>query len=184
MNEELIPLSRFLSVVLRHRAGELGLVMDAVGFVEVEPLWAQVVERFGDQYGLEELQKVVAGEADGRKRFEQVDGRGVRALYGHSRGIAVTYPPADPPEYLYHGTSRQALGAILKQGLQPLKQQYVHLSATMSVARKVGASRARWPVLLKIRARQTAASGIEFHHPDETHWLVKAIPAKFIEVLE
>ena len=184
MNENLIPLSRYLSVVLRHRAADLGLEMDASGFVDVEPLWAVVVEHFGDQYTLEDLQKVIAGEADGIQRFERVDGQKIRALYGHSQGSAVSYPPAQPPETLYHGTSRQALGAILKKGLQPLKQQYVHLSATTSVARKVGATRSKWPVLLKIKARQAADRGIEFHHPDEIHWLVKAIPPEFIEVSE
>jgi len=185
MTENLIQLSRFLSVALRHRAAELGLEMDSNGFVEVEPLWALVVERFGDQYNLEDLQKVIAGEADGKQRFERVDGRKIRALYGHSRMVsAVTYPPATPPETLYHGTSQQALGAILKKGLQPLKQQYVHLSATAAIARKVGATHSKWPVLLKIRARQAAASGTVFYHPDETHWLVKAIPPEFIEVQE
>ena len=183
MNDQLIPLSRYLSVVLRHRAQDFGLEMDPNGFVELEGLWALVIERFGDQYDLEDLQKVVAGEADGRKRFEIVAG-GMRALYGHSRVGAVTYPPAEPPEYLYHGTSPQALGSIRRQGLQPLKQQYVHLSATEKIARKEGGHRAKWPVLLKIRARQAAAAGVVFHHPEELHWLAKAVPPEFIEFPE
>ena len=66
MTENLIPLSKFLSVVLRHRAAELGLKMDTDGFVEVEPLWGLVVERFGDEYKMGDLLKVTAGEADGR----------------------------------------------------------------------------------------------------------------------
>jgi len=183
MNDQLTPLSRYISTVLRHRARDFGLEMDSNGFVELEGLWALVIERFGDQYDLDDLHKVIAGEADGRKRFEIVAGR-MRALYGHSRVGAVTYPPAEPPEYLYHGTSPQALGAIRRQGLQPLKQQYVHLSATEKIARKEGGHRARWPVLLKVRSRQAAAAGVVFHHPEELHWLVKAVPPEFIEFPE
>ena len=183
MTDQISGLSRYISVILRHRAQDFGLEMDSDGFVDLEGLWALVTGRYGDQYDLDDLQKVIAGDADGKKRFEIVEGR-IRALYGHSRVGAVTYPPAEPPEYLYHGTSPHLLGVIHKQGLRPMKRQYVHLSTTIKRAREVGVRQAKWPMVLKIRARQAAAAGVVFHHPEELHWLAKAIPPEFIELPE
>ena len=36
----------------------------------------------------------------------------------------------------------------------------------------------------KTRPRQAAAAGVVFHHPEELHWLAKAVPPEFIEFPE
>lgn len=175
----LTQLSKYLSLALRHRAADFGLTLDENGFADLEPVWALVERRFGEQFTRAHLAQVVAGDTDGKKRFEIVDGR-IRALYGHTR-VEVAYPPAAPPETLCHGTSHRALREIHKYGLKPMKRQYVHMSDNPACAQKTGGRHDEIPVILRIRAADAARAGVEFYHPEAEHWLAKTVPPEFIE---
>ncbi len=176
---DLVQLSKYLSLVLRHRAKDFGLILDDNGFTDLEPVWALVERHFHGQYTREHLAQVVAGDSDGKKRFEIVDGR-IRAMYGHTH-VEVTYPPAAPPELLYHGTSHQALAAIRENGLQPMKRQYVHMTDNLHRAQKTGGRHDEAPIILHIRAADAARAGVEFYHAEAEHWLAKSIPPEFVE---
>lgn len=175
-----IRLSKFMSLVLRHRAREFGLTPDAEGFVPLADLQQIVPERMGAT--LEDIQRVVEFGDGSKKRFE-MRGEMIRACYGHSLdlGAKVEYPPAEPPEVLYHGTNPHALARIRVEGLRAMNRQYVHLSTTAARAKEVAARRTRRPVLLTIRARLAHASGVIFHAPEPLHYLARAIPAEFIQ---
>lgn len=176
-------LSKFLSLILRHRAQEFGLALDAEGFTDYDALREIVEQRSKDTYSEEDWQAVLDGHTDGKKRFEVVDGR-IRALYGHSKVRPVAYPAVEPPDILYHGTNPKALGSIRKQGLQAMNRQYVHLSRTMERAMNVGSRRTEQVVLLKIRASEAYRSGVLFYHPEPEHFLAKTIPVDFIDFPE
>ena len=175
-----VRLSKFLSVILRHRAGDFGLVLDSQGFADFDTVREIVRQRSTDQYSEEDWQVVVDGQTDGKKRFEVIDGR-IRALYGHSKVSPIEYQPVEPPLILYHGTNARALESIRRQGLQPMKRQFVHLSTTVERAETVGGRRTEDVILLKIKSADAHRSGILFYNPEPEHFLVKAIPPNFID---
>jgi putative RNA 2'-phosphotransferase len=178
MNDK--PLSKFMSLVLRHRAPDFGLSPDAEGFVPLADLLRLVSDRMGAT--LNDVQRVAEFGDGSKKRFE-IRGELIRARYGHSLdlGTPVDYPPVEPPEVLFHGTHPQALARIRTEGLKAMNRQYVHLSTTVARAREVAARRARHPVLLTIHALAAHHAGIVFHAPEPQHYLARAIPVGFIK---
>jgi putative RNA 2'-phosphotransferase len=180
MTDDLTHLSKFLSLVLRHRAPAFGLAPDAEGFVPLSELVA-VVRRTPELHA--DLPDVLRVVEEGRpKRFE-LRGELIRASYGHSSATEapVAYPPAAPPPLLYHGTTERALAGIRRHGLRPMSRQYVHLSTSEQRASTVGGRRTRQPVLLVVRAQAAHAAGIVFHSPEPQHYLAVAIPPEFVE---
>ncbi|MFN8372217.1 MAG: RNA 2'-phosphotransferase [Anaerolineae bacterium] len=178
---DLVPLSKFLALILRHKADEFGLTLDVDGFTDVDSVWKQINTRFPGRYSYEDLLKVVEGDGDGKKRYEIVDGR-IRALFGHSEGVReITYAPAVPPELLYHGTSQSALAIIRKEGLKAMRRQYVHFTVNTQRASKVASRHSDETVILTIRAGDAHRAGIVFYHPEEEHYLCEVLPPAFIE---
>jgi RNA:NAD 2'-phosphotransferase (TPT1/KptA family)/inhibitor of KinA sporulation pathway (predicted exonuclease) len=171
-------LSRFLALVLRHRAHDFGLAPDGEGFVALEEL-VGVVERHASPPA--SRADVLAALVDpANPRFELADER-VRARYGHARASTpVAYAPLEPPDRLYHGTSPAALAHIRREGLRPGKRQYVHLARERAEAERVSVRRAQAPLVLTVRARAAHAAGVVFHSPDGVHWLARSIPAEFV----
>jgi putative RNA 2'-phosphotransferase len=176
-------LSKFLSLILRHRAHDFGLALDSEGFTDFDAVREVVNQHLTDLYSEEDWRAVLDGQTDGKMRFEVIGDR-IRALYGHSKVRQIEYPPVEPPDILYHGTHPQALDSIRRQGLQSMERQYVHLSRTVERAIKVGGRRTEQVILLKIRASDAHRSGIAFYNPEPEHFLAKAIPADFIEFPE
>lgn len=179
MNKQ-IRLSKFLSLILRHRAESFGLTLDEAGFTDLESVWAAIEQRYPGQYTNADLRAVVAGDKRGKKRFEIENDR-IRARYGHSQVRTITYPPVEPPKYLYHGTHANVLDAIRRNGLKPMKRQYVHLSLDKDWAATVGRRRTDRPAILRIRAGEAHHAGIEFYRPEPNHYLTTAIPPAFID---
>lgn len=173
-------LSKLLSLMLRHRAADFGLTLDADGFTDVDAVWAQVQKRYPGVYQFSDLLRVVESGADAKRRFEIVGGR-IRARYGHSAVRTIAYPPVTPPEYLYHGTTPDALPAIRREGLTPQQRQYVHLSLDPDWAQSVGQRHAAQAVVLRIRAREAYQAGCVFHHPEPNHYLTASVPPQFID---
>ena len=175
-------LSKFLALVLRHRAGDFGLAPDGEGFVPLAELVAVVERHASPRAGREDVLRLLS-DPD-QRRFE-LRGELVRACYGHSRSQpTVSYASVEPPETLYHGTSPAALAHVRREGLRAMGRQYVHLATTPSEAERVGVRRARSPAILTIRARAAHAAGIAFHAPDANHFLARSIPPEFIEFPE
>ncbi len=176
-----VKLSKFLSKVLRHDPARYGIELDADGYADLDSVLLMVESRFRGEYSLANVETVVAGDESGKKRFEIVEGH-IRALYGHSIAQRITYPPAEPPELLYHGTVRSALPSILEHGLRPGSRQYVHMTTNRQIAETVGRRHGRDFVLLEIQASEAYASGVVFHHPETEHYLAEGIPAKHIGI--
>jgi putative RNA 2'-phosphotransferase len=176
---DLVRLSKFLAVMLRHEPEQFGLVLDREGFTDTDAVWAQVGRRYPGQYSYADLLKVVEGDQNGKKRYE-IQGRRIRAMYGHSEP-RVVYPPAEPPETLFHGTTREALASIRQYGLQSRGRQYVHLNTTTRRATTVAGRHRGSPVILVVRSAEAARAGVTFYHPEAEHYLADAVPPEFIE---
>ena len=180
MSDPVVRLSKFMSLVLRHRAHDFGLSLDAEGFVPLAALVALVEQKPELHAGRAEILAVVER---GRPSRFQVRGDDIRAAYGHSLKSAapISYPPVEPPPILFHGTQPDALESIRQHGLRSMKRQYVHLSTTRERAEEVARRRTRQPVILTIQAQAAHAAGVVFHSPEANHYLVYgSIPAEFI----
>ncbi|MDX2163126.1 MAG: RNA 2'-phosphotransferase [bacterium] len=177
---DLFRLSKFLALVLRHRSEAFGLTLDEHGFTDLAAVWAQVQMRYPGRYTYDDLLRVVDGGGAGKKRYEIV-GDKIRAMVGHSAVRPIMYEAAEPPQTLYHGTTIHALEAIRREGLTAQKRQYVHLTVQRQLAETVAARHAGESIILTVRAADAHRAGVTFYHPDDVHFLARAIPPAFID---
>lgn len=168
-------LSKFLSYVLRHNPLKFGIELDKEGFADLDKITELLSAKFP---GINKETIIEVVRTSPKKRFEIIGGR-IRAVYGHSIEIDLNLPEVEPPEILYHGTSRKAAGQILKSGLRKMTRQFVHLSITDTDAYQVGLRKDSKPVVLEIRARDAYCSGIKFYRSGNLY-LTKEIPIGFI----
>jgi putative RNA 2'-phosphotransferase len=173
-------LSRFLALVLRHRAYQFQLDVDDEGFVSIDDLLDVIDERQRslDWVEFEHIEALASNQ--GRKRFE-VRGDRVRATYGHSFRKPVRYPPADPPEHLFIGMSRGRLLELRTHGLRPDRRHYVHLSEEKDEALEVGKHHDNDVAVITVNARKASQNGTEFYRPTEGIYLTSRVPPEFLE---
>ena len=175
-------LSKFLSLVLRHRPDEYGLKMDGHGFVDFEDLVDLLVaEDILAEDAEEEVLQLVNDSS--RRRFEVADG-GIRALYGHSARVGLDLPEEDPPETLYHGTTPDTARTVQSDGLKPAGRAYVHLSSTAEEALSVGRRHDDNPVLIEVDTAAAREGGTGFHRATELIWLCSALPVSVLRIPE
>lgn len=181
--KHLDKLSKFLALILRHEPQKFGLELDEEGFTDADDVLLTVQTRFGTRYSWADIETVVAGDTHGKKRYE-LRANQIRAMYGHSlqNGVAIQYPPAIPPEYLYHGTFHAILPLIQEHGLVRQQRQYVHLTTNQAIAHRVAQRHSRDTVLLQISALAAHQAGHPFFHPETEHYLTRAVPPEFIAI--
>lgn len=181
MDKALVHLSKFLSLVLRHNPGQIGITLDPGGWVAVETL-LQAANRAGTPLTRAQLERVVSENDKQRFRFSE-DGLRIRANQGHSVEVELGLAPQTPPAILYHGTATRFLAAIRQEGLKPGSRQQVHLSSDMATAQMVGARHGK-PVVLTVNSGQMAADGHCFYQADNGVWLTDRVPPVYLQGLE
>jgi putative RNA 2'-phosphotransferase len=177
MAPHLVKLSRFLSLVLRHKPETIGLVLDENGWADVAELLRRADEA-GRGLTRPLLDQVVAENDKQRFAFSE-DGARIRASQGHSIDVDLDLPPCEPPDVLYHGTASRFVESIRAEGLRPGSRQHVHLSRDDVTATRVGQRHGR-PVVLTVRAREMSAAGHRFFVSDNGVWLTERVPVEFI----
>lgn len=173
----LVRLSKFLSRVLRHQPGMLGLRLDSGGWVVVGVLLNAMQQR-GMTIDRALLERVVA-ENDKQRFSFSADGARIRANQGHSIDVDLGLEARTPPDMLYHGTAARNLEAILSQGLLKGRRHAVHLSLDDKTARIVG-QRHGAPVVLVIDSARMAADGYAFTCSANGVWLTDHVPPEYI----
>lgn len=165
--------SKFLTLVLRHDPGRIGLSLGPGGWVTTRDL-LRALSRHGLTTTAEELQAIVA--SDDKRRFTlSDDGRRIRAAQGHSIAVDLGLQEAEPPETLFHGTATATLDTIFREGLKPVSRTHVHLSLDVPTAIRVGARHGR-PIVLEVAAGSLHRSGAVFLLADNGVWLTAAVP--------
>lgn len=173
-------ISKFLSLVLRHKPEEIGLNLEENGWVSVEKLIEACAEG-GVKFSLAELREVV--ETNDKKRFAfDETGQKIRASQGHSIEVEIEFEEKTPPAVLYHGTAEKNLGAIYAEGLKKMARHHVHLSADVETAHAVGIRYGK-PVIFQIETAKMLAEGYKFYVSANGVWLVDEVPPQFLEVL-
>lgn len=171
-------ISKYMSYLLRHDPE--GLEMDEEGFVSLGALLAKLREKY-PQASLRLILDVVEG--GDRRRFE-IRGNKIRALYGHSIPVKIELEEDRAVNILYHGTARKFLPRILREGLKPMRRNWVHLSPTIEIARRVALRKTSRPVIIRVDARRARLDGLKFYKATEEVYLSGELPPKYLEVLE
>jgi putative RNA 2'-phosphotransferase len=173
----LVNLSKLLSLMLRHEPQKFGLVLDGEGFVSIPEVIEAARSRIPSVTRADIVAVVETIEPD-KCRFSIVDDE-IRANYGHSVAERIAHDPQAPPEVLFHGTTEAAAPLILREGLRPMKRQYVHMTPDLHLALRVGARRGK-ATILNVAALTAHAEGVVFYRANESFWLADSIPAKFL----
>jgi len=178
---DIVRISKYLSLILRHNPGKIGLTLDENGWADVEEL-IQLTNQSGRYLTRPLLERVVAENDKKRYAFSE-DGRRIRASQGHSLPVDLDLPPSDPPELLYHGTASQFVDSIRAGGLHSGSRQHVHLSLDVATATRVGERHGK-PVILTVRALEMAADGYSFFLSANGVWLTEHVPVEFLDFPE
>jgi putative RNA 2'-phosphotransferase len=171
-------ISKFLSLVLRHKPEVIGLNLDESGWVETQEL-LQKLAKNNRAIDLKTLKEVVAN--NDKKRFAfNADQTKIRASQGHSVEVELGYRVVKPPEILFHGTATRFLDSIKEQGLLKGNRHQVHLSKDAATATNVG-NRHGKVVLMKVKALEMYEAGFEFFVSENQVWLTDSVPVKYLE---
>ncbi len=170
-------MSKFLALVLRHKPEKINIKLDKYGWANVD----EIIK--GMKISVQDLEYIV--ENDNKKRYSfNNDKSKIRANQGHSIKVDVQLKKSIPPVVLYHGTKKQFLPSIYKQGLKPMNRLYVHLSNDIDTAKKVADRRKGESVILLIDSKSMLNDNIDFYLSENNVWLVEYVCPKYIKELK
>lgn len=168
--------SRYISLILRHKPEVIGIRLDKNGWASVNDLIQGVNKTHPLDMAL--LEEIVATDEKQRYSFN-ADKSLIRANQGHSIPVDVELEEIEPPEYLWHGTATKYVTDIERAGLVAKSRLYVHLSADMETAIKVG-SRHGSPVVFRVNTKMMYMDGYRFYQSANGVWLTKYVPAYYL----
>lgn len=174
-------ISKFISMILRHRPEVIGITLDKHGWADVNELIKGINETGEEvEFSKDTLETIVKTDKKQRYSFSQ-DKTLIRANQGHSIPVDVELEKKEPPKVLYHGTGSRFVKSIQEQGLLPMERLYVHLSTDVETATNVG-KRHGTPVIFKVNAEQMQKDSYDFFQSVNGVWLTKEVPAKYLEL--
>lgn len=173
---KLTDVSKFISLILRHKPETIGIALDEHGWANVDELIDGINN--ANKFTKEMLEKIV--EEDDKQRYSfNEDKTLIRANQGHSIPVDVELEEVVPPQYLWHGTGMKYVSSIKKLGLIPKSRLYVHLSTDEHTAKKVG-ERHGIAVLYRIDAGRMHEDGYKFYLSKNGVYLTKEVPSKYL----
>lgn len=170
-------LSKFLSLILRHKPETIGISLDEHGWAKVDELIAGIAAK-NQGFNRDILEEIVRTDSKQRFSFNE-DKTLIRANQGHSIPVDVELDELAPPERLWHGTGEKYVASIDAQGLLPKGRLYVHLSKDQETAIQVGARHGK-PVVYCVRSGEMARDGYRFYLSKNGVWLTRKVPPKYL----
>ena len=174
----LTKVSKYISLILRHKPEAIGITLDEHGWAVVDDLIDGVAENYPG-FNREMLREIVATDEKKRYSFNQ-GGELIRANQGHSIPVDVELEVAKPPEYLYHGTGTKYIHSIYKEGLIPKSRLYVHLSGDIGTATDVGQRHGK-PFVFRVKAQAMDEQGFIFYRSENGVWLTEKVSVEYLE---
>jgi len=179
-DKETTVLSKFLSLVLRHKPQIINLTLDANGWTSTEEL-LEKMNNAGKTIDIDILKYIV--DTNTKKRFTfNNDFSSIRASQGHSVSVELGYTPQEPPAILYHGTAEKNIESILLSGIVKGNRHHVHLSSNTNTAINVG-SRHGKPVVIEVAAAKMHGDGYYFYISENGVWLTEHVPSQYLKLL-
>ncbi|GAB6944756.1 RNA 2'-phosphotransferase [Vulcanisaeta sp. JCM 14467] len=177
-------LSHLMTYLLRHNPGAVGLSMDREGWVGINKLVNAIRTRWNPgAYSWLTTEHVLAvALMDPKGRFEVRDGM-IRARYGHNKSLNVDirYDVDNEVSVLYHGTTKEALTRIMREGIKPMNRKYVHLVLDLRDAYEVALRHGSDVVILKVNADCLRKSGQQVLIATDRVRLTSYVPPQCIE---
>ena len=177
MGNNKINISKYISLILRHKPEEIGITLDEHGWANVSELIEGISK--SHEFNMDMLEDIVATDNKQRYSFNE-EHTLIRANQGHSIPVDVELEEIMPPEILYHGTGEKYVVSIDQQGLIPKSRLYVHLSGDKETAVKVGQRHGK-PVVYIVKSGEMNRDGIVFYRSVNGVWLTKSVPTKYLE---
>ena len=175
---DLNNISRYMSLILRHKPEVIGIALDEHGWANVSEL-VKGIEKNNHGFNVEMLEEIVKTDSKQRYSFNE-DKTLIRANQGHSIPVDVELEEKQPPEFLYHGTGEKYVESIDKIGLIPKSRLYVHLSNDVDIAEKVGRRHGK-EIVYQVNAGQMYKDGYKFFLSVNNVWLTKEVPVKYLD---
>jgi len=176
ISKEDMKISKFISLVLRHRPEEIGLILDEYGYMSTSDLIKGINEK-GYKVTFIDIERIVKEDDKQRYSFND-DKTKIKANQGHSVNINLELKSIEPPNVLYHGTATRFSESICKEGIKKQNRQYVHLSADIETATKVGKRHGEL-VVFRVNSQQMYEDGCEFYLSENKVWLTDYVPIKY-----
>lgn len=173
----LTDISRFMSLILRHKPETIGISLDEHGWTNVDELIEGIAKT--REFNMDILEEVVKTDNKQRYSFNE-DKTLIRANQGHSIPVDVELDEVEPPAELWHGTGEKYVESIEKMGLIPKSRLYVHLSKDSDTAINVGRRHGK-PVLYTVKTGDMFKDGYKFFLSKNGVWLTKEVPVKYLE---
>lgn len=173
----LTDISRFMSLILRHKPETIGISIDEHGWANVDELIEGIAKT--REFNMDILEEVVKTDNKQRYSFNE-DKTLIRANQGHSIPVDVELDEVEPPAELWHGTGEKYVESIEKMGLIPKSRLYVHLSKDSDTATNVGRRHGK-PVLYTVKTGDMFKDGYKFFLSKNGVWLTKEVPVKYLE---
>ncbi len=174
-------ISKFLSLILRHKPETVGVKLDENGWTDIEIL-LQKMNLAKTKIDRNLLDHVVSTNDKQRFAISECKQR-IRASQGHSLKIDLNYSPISPPETLYHGAPENVIPLIRESGLKKMQRHHVHLNAAAKPCIHVAARYGK-PVVVEIAAAKMNADGFEFFLSKNQVWLTEHVPPEYIKFPE
>lgn len=176
VSKEDMRISKFISLILRHKPEEIGLTLDEYGYINTSDL-IRGLNRKGYKVTISDLERIV--EEDSKQRYSfNYDKTKIKANQGHSISVNLELQAIEPPKVLYHGTATRFSESIYKEGIKKQGRQYVHLSADVETATKVGKRHGEL-VVFKVNSEQMHKDGYKFFLSENKVWLTDHVPIKY-----
>ncbi len=180
MVQDLTKLSKFISLILRHKPSEIGIEIERDGAWADTKALIDGINRTGRySIDMETLEKIVNTDNKHRYSFNE-DRMKIRANQGHSIDVDMDFSEKVPPEILYHGTAERFVKSILAEGLKKMSRQYVHLSKDEETASKVGIRHGKLHIF-RVLSGEMYRQGYKFYLSDNDVWLTDNVPTDFLE---
>ena len=173
----LTKVSRFISLILRHKPEEAGITLDKHGWANVNELIEGVSKKY--PITMDILEEIVRTDDKQRYSFNE-DKTLIRANQGHSIKVDVELEEVEPPEFLYHGTAPKYRESIEEIGLIPKSRLYVHLSTDIVTAYTVGERHGEMPIVYRVRSGAMYRTGYKFYKSINGVWLTDKVPAEYL----
>ena len=173
-------LSKYLSLILRHKPEVIDITLDEHGWADVKDIIKGIAKT--TYFDMKMLEEIV--ETDNKKRYSfNEDKTKIRANQGHSIPVDVGLLSWYPEAYLFHGSCERFENDIMREGLKPMERQYVHLSHSIYQALTVG-KRHGTPIVFKIDVMAMIRDGYKFYISSNDVILTKNVPAKYLTKMQ